>query len=194
MLRPKLVPAAAMAVASLGFAAGPGHGADPLLHATAGSGVPVRGGTLTFLGEGDIINLDPVSAYYPPSYVLERLFARQLFSFPDAANFADELAVAPDVATVIPTTSNGGISGGGKTYTIHIKQGVMWDTTPPRQVTADDFVREFKMLCNPASPVGAPGYFETTIVGMQPYCKGFARIDDTVSAIDAYEQGPACRA
>ena len=191
MLRPKLVPAAAMAVASLGFAAGPGHGADPLLHATAGSGVPVRGGTLTFLGEGDIINLDPVSAYYPPSYVLERLFARQLFSFPDAANFADELAVAPDVATVIPTTSNGGISGGGKTYTIHIKQGVMWDTTPPRQVTADDFVREFKMLCNPASPVGAPGYFETTIVGMQPYCKGFARIDDTVSAIDAYEQGPS---
>ena len=38
--------------------------------------------------------------------------------------------VTPDVATVIPTTSNGGITDGGKTYTIHIKQGVMWDTTP----------------------------------------------------------------
>lgn len=41
----------------------------------------------------------------------------------------------------------------------------MWDTSPPRQVTAGDFVREFKTLCNPVSPVGASGYFTTTIVG-----------------------------
>jgi len=65
----------------------------------------------------------------------------------------------------------------------------MWDTSPPRQVTSNDFVLEFKMLCNPVSPVGAPGYFETTIVGMASYCNGFAKVSDTVSAIDAYEEG-----
>ena len=141
------------------------------------------------LGMGDVINLDTVSAYYPASSVLERMFARQLFSYPVSARFADERGVVPDVATVIPTPANGGISGGGRTYTIDIKPGVMWDTTPPRQVTAEDFVREFKMLCNPASPVAAPGYFETTIVGMKSYCNGFAKIGDTVSAVNAYEEG-----
>ena len=62
--------------------------------------------------------------------------------------------------------ANGGITADGKTYTFRIKPGVKWDTTPPRQVTAADFVREFKLLCNPVSPTGAPGYFTSTIVGM----------------------------
>ena len=182
MLRSKLVPATALAVLSLGFGTVEGP-------AAADAATPVRGGTLTILGQSDIFNLDTVSAYYTVSYILERLYTRQLFSYPDASNFPAEEVVTPDVATVIPTTSNGGITSGGKTYTMHIKQGVMWDTTPPRQVTSDDFVREFKMLCNPASPVGAPGYFETTIDGMASYCSGFSKVKDTVAAIDAYETG-----
>ena len=44
------------------------------------------------------------------------------------------------------------------------------------------------MLCNPASPVAAPGYFETTIVGMKSYCNGFAKVGDAVSSVDAYEK------
>jgi peptide/nickel transport system substrate-binding protein len=66
---------------------------------------------------------------------------------------------------------------------------VKWDTQPARQVTASDFVREFKMLCNPASPTGAPGYYETTIVGMDAYCKGFAKVKGTAAAINAYVNG-----
>ncbi|HXW81019.1 MAG TPA: ABC transporter substrate-binding protein [Acidimicrobiales bacterium] len=154
----------------------------------ATAGAPVRGGTLTFLGGSDIINLDTVSAYYPASYILERMFTRQLFGYPDAGDFAAQTVAVPDVATEVPTTANGGISDGGRTYTVHIKPGVMWDTSPPRQVTSDDFVREFKMLCNPVSPVAVPGYFETTIEGMQSYCNGFAQVSDTVSAIDRYEE------
>ena len=55
------------------------------------------------------------------------------------------------------------MTGGGRTYTYHLKRGVMWDTTPARQVTATDEVRGIEMLCNPASPTGAPGYYESTI-------------------------------
>jgi ABC-type transport system substrate-binding protein len=148
----------------------------------------LRGGTLTFLGASDIINLDTVSAYYPVSNILERMFTRQLFGYPDSSGPAAEYVVTPDVATSIPTLANGGIGDSGRTYTIHIKAGVMWDSSPPRQVTSADFVREFKMLCNPASPVAEPGYFETTIVGMRSYCDGFAQVRDTVGAIDAYEE------
>ena len=57
-------------------------------------------------------------------------------------------------------TANGGITDGGKVYTFHIKPGVDWDTTPARQVTADDFIREFKAFFNPVSPVGNAGYYD----------------------------------
>ncbi len=180
MLRSKLAPAALLALLSVGLGSVEGP-------ATANAATPVSGGTLTILGQSDIFNLDTVSAYYTVSYILERMYTRQLFSYPVASSFPAEEVVTPDVATEIPTTANGGISDGGKEYTIHIKQGVMWNTSPPRQVTSDDFVREFRMLCNPASPVGAPGYFETTIIGMASYCSGFAKVKDTVAAIDAYE-------
>jgi ABC-type transport system substrate-binding protein len=165
------------------------HGSAATLQ--TGGGAPVRGGTLTLLGQSDIVNLDTVSADFEPSNLLERMFARQLFAYPVSSNFADELKVAADVATEIPTMANGGITDGGRTYTIHVKQGVMWDTTPPRQVTSGDFVREFKMLCNPVSPVSDPGYFETTIVGMASYCDSFTKVSGTVAAVDAYEEGTA---
>jgi peptide/nickel transport system substrate-binding protein len=76
---------------------------------------------------------------------------------------------------------------GGRTYTFHIRQGVKWHApSGDRQVTAQDFVLGFKRLCNPVSPTGAPGYFEPTIVGMQSYCDGFAKVAQTVPAIKRY--------
>jgi ABC-type transport system substrate-binding protein len=150
------------------------------------SNTPKRGGTLTILGQSDIFNLDTVSAYYTVSNMLERMFTRQLFSYPDPNGGSAPPPVVPDIATTIPTTTNGGITDGGKTITVHLKTGVMWDTTPARQVSAADFVREFKMLCNPVSPVGAPGYFTKTIVGMASYCTAFAKAPATVSGIASF--------
>ncbi len=89
----------------------------------------MRGGTFIELGQGDIGHLDTISDIGPFGG-FERMFTRQLFGYPDSANFADQLAVVPDVATAVPTASNGGISDRGRTYTIHIKPGVMWGSTP----------------------------------------------------------------
>lgn len=155
----------------------------------ASAGTPHRGGTLTLLGQSDIFNLDPVSAYYTVSTLLERMWTRQLFTYEPSTSWSGQTTVVPDIATEIPTAANGGITDNGTTYTIHLKQGVDWNTTPARQVTAGDFVREFKMLCNPVSPTGAPGYFLSTIVGMQSYCDGFAKIKPTVTGIAAYVNG-----
>ena len=153
---------------------------------SGGQGAPQRGGTLVMLGQSDIFNLDTVSAYYTVSSMLERMFTRQLFSYGDPTGAAAPPPVVPDIATAVPTTSNGGITDGGKTITIHLRSGVKWNSSPPRQVTAADFVREFKMLCNPVSPVGAPGYFTATIEGMASYCTGFAKAPGTVSGIASY--------
>jgi peptide/nickel transport system substrate-binding protein len=150
---------------------------------------PVRGGTLRLLGNSDIFNLDTTSGYYTVDNILERSFTRQLLSYPNAPTFNAQIKLAPDVATAVPTRTNGGISADGKTYTLHLKSGVKWDTSPPRQVTAADFVREFKLLCNPASPTGAPGYFTSTIVGMKAYCAGFSKVKPTVGAIAHYVNG-----
>ncbi len=169
-----------------------------LAAALAGSGsasndtraaTPQRGGTLKILGSSDIFNLDTTSAYYTVSNILERSFTRQLLGYRNTPSFLDQIKLVPDVATAVPMTANGGVSAGGKTYTLHIRQGVKWNTTPARQVTAADFVREFKVLCNPASPTGAPGYYTSTIVGMKAYCAGFAKVKSTVAAINAYVKG-----
>ena len=147
---------------------------------------PQRGGTLRLLGTGDIFNLDTTSGYYTVLNIISRAFTRQLVSYPASPDFAKALRLAPDVATAVPTRANRGISADGKTYTFRIKPGVKWDTSPPRQVTAADFVREFKLLCNPVSPTGAPGYFTSTILGMDGYCDGFAKVKGTAPAIARY--------
>jgi peptide/nickel transport system substrate-binding protein len=117
-----------------------------------------------------------VSAYYTADYELERAYARQLLNYPSepalstsSSQWTTDITPVPDIATEVPTAANGGITGGGKVYTFHIKPGVMWDTTPARQVTASDFVREFKAFFNPISPVGNPGYYTSTIAGLTAY-------------------------
>ncbi len=157
--------------------------------ATAGgrqqAATPKKGGTLKLLGSSDIFNLDPVSAYYTVSTLLGRMFTRQLVSYANAPSFIASQKVVADVATSVPSRGNG-ISADGKTYTFHLRKGVMWNSSPARQVTAADFVREFKVLCNPASPVGAPGYYTSTIVGMAKYCAAIGKVKATAAAISGY--------
>jgi ABC-type transport system substrate-binding protein len=157
---------------------------------TSGSaaGAPVQGGTLKMLGASDVDHLDTASAYYTTSYTLERAFARQLFSYPASTDIGKANTPVADAATEVPTKANEGISADGKTYTIHIRPGVQWNTTPARQVTAQDFVLGLKRLCNPVSPVGAPSYYTSTVTGMKQYCDGFAKVPGTPSAMAGYIQ------
>jgi peptide/nickel transport system substrate-binding protein len=87
---------------------------------------------------------------------------------------------------------NGGISKDGLTYTIKIRPGITWDSQPPRPMVAGDFVRAFKHMCNPASPVGAPNYYLPNIKGMQSYCDPFLnnkKLQQDPKGIAAYENG-----
>jgi peptide/nickel transport system substrate-binding protein len=138
------------------------------------------------VGQGDVDHLDTSSIYSGVTYTIERAFTRQLVTYPATGTTTMPSNLVPDIATNVPSFANGGITNGGKTYTFHIKRGVMWGTTPPRQVTAADEVRGIELLCNPASPTGAPGYYESTIVGFQKYCNAFLTVKPTVAAIKAF--------
>jgi len=141
------------------------------------SGKPVYGGTLRMVANGGPDHLDTVQAYIISDYVLERTYARQLVSYPTVAvtstsgpAWQKAITVVPDVASEVPTRANGGISANGLVYTFHIKTGVDWNTSPARQVTATDFIRQFKAFCNPVAPVGNVLYFQDTIAGFASYC------------------------
>jgi peptide/nickel transport system substrate-binding protein len=145
------------------------------------AGKPVYGGTLNIVAASGPDHIDTVPAYYTADYELERGYARQLVSYPtvpatstSSAGWTTDTTPVADVATEVPTVANGGITGGGKTYTFHIKPGVDWDSSPVRQVTSYDFLREFKAFCNPVSPVGNETYYISTIVGMNAYCNSEA--------------------
>lgn len=144
-----------------------------------------QGGTLKVIGASDVDHLDPASGYYVPDQSLYRATVRQLFTYPSTPDMDKATKIKADLATKVPTTANGGISKDGKTYTIKMRHNAYWNTDPKRPVTAGDVVRGMKRLCNPVNPVGAPGYYRSTILGMKEYCDNYTT-DQSASAIASY--------
>ena len=173
--RPKrLIALAAIALAATSVAA-----CGKSSSSSGGSAAKLEtGGTLRIVANGGPEdNLDPVPSYTVANYILEHAFTRQLLSYPtvdvtgtSGPSWNKSIGLIPDVATAVPSTANGGISANGLDYTFNIRSGVDWNSTPVRQVTSDDFVREFKAFCNPVAPVGNVGYFDSTIAGFSSYC------------------------
>src|ERR1700735_5145939 len=138
---------AALAIAALAASTVTACGSSSNTGAGSTGGKPVHGGTLEFVSAGDFDHVDPLSAYYVPSFQLEVAWTRQLVSYWPSNNTSRATTIAPDVAKYVPTKANGGISANGLTYTFHIRPGVDWNTTPARQVTSVDFEREFLAMC-----------------------------------------------
>jgi peptide/nickel transport system substrate-binding protein len=141
-------------------------------------GKPVYGGTLRVVSNAGPGTLDPVPTYNYAGYELERGYTRQLVTYPTTSPaaasgpaWARATSLVPDAATEVPTAANGGVTDNGLVYTYHIRPGVDWNSAPPRQVTAADFIREFQAFCNPGQyPVGNQSYFTSTIAGFSAYC------------------------
>ena len=115
-----------------------------------------RGGTLTVLSSGDFEHLDPGEAYYALDYDIAYATQRPLFSYmPNTAN-----TLSPDLASTIPTTANGGITDGGKTVTVHIRQGVYFSPPVNREVTSADVAYAIERGANPnVGNAYFPSYF-----------------------------------
>ncbi|MGA9859217.1 MAG: ABC transporter substrate-binding protein [Solirubrobacteraceae bacterium] len=93
-----------------------------------------RGGSLTVYSSEDFQHFDPGQAYFTNDYAVLYATERPLFVYlPTSQN-----TLAPDLATAIPTESNGGITDGGRTVTVHIQHGVRYSPPVNREVTAAD--------------------------------------------------------
>jgi len=147
-------------------------------HNDAG-GTPVKGGTLNVLSSTDTDYLDPNITYYSAGYAYIREMSRQMYSYPATPGHTTD--VTPDIATAAPQ-----ISSDGLTYTITLKKGVFWNTTPKREVTAADIVRGTKVACNPVQPFGGLPDFDFLIEGYKDFCAGFQKVKQTASAIGDY--------
>ena len=149
------------------------------------SGPPVRGGTLEVVGLSDVDHWATTSASFASAYWLFSTFARQLLTFPTilAGDNSEIVPLEPDLALEVPTIENGGITADGRVYTFHIRRGVRWNSSPPREVTAHDIVRGFRLLCNPAVPAFALRSISSTIAGMARYCDDFARVAPTAKTM-----------
>jgi peptide/nickel transport system substrate-binding protein len=152
---------------------------------SSSAGAAVTGGTLNMLGAGDVDYMDPNISYYSVGYLNLRMWSRQLFTYPAQPGGKNTTPVA-DLATQIPTMDNGGVSADGKTFTIQIRSGAKWNTTPARQVTAADMVLGVKRTANPVQPFGGIPDFANLIVGYQAFQAGFAKVAKTPAAIQAY--------
>jgi len=90
-------------------------------------------------------NLNPVLGQQQVDVEASVFWAAYLFDFDDR----NELV--PDLATVVPTLANGGISRDGKTITYHLRRGVSWQDGKP--FTADDVVFTYHVVMDPNNPV-----------------------------------------
>ena len=112
-----------------------------------------KGGTLTSYSSEDFLHLDPGAAYFTQDYTAVYPTQRTLLIYPP--NSSTQLA--PNLATEVPSTANGGITDGGKTITVHIQHGVKFSPPVNREVTSADVAYAIDRGANPN--VGN-GYFQ----------------------------------
>jgi peptide/nickel transport system substrate-binding protein len=163
---------------STGGSGGGSSGASGQIYANNSGGTPVKGGTLTMLGTGDVDYMDPNVSYYTIGTLGLREWSRNLYTYP--AIQGQTTTPAPDLATAMPTITDGGLK-----YAVTIRQGAMWDTTPPRQVTAADVVRGVERSCNPTQPYGGQPDFSDILAGYTAFCNGFANVSATSATAQA---------
>jgi peptide/nickel transport system substrate-binding protein len=119
-------------------------GEDPTHQGLTGS-TKKHGGTLTVYSSEDFEHLDPGESYFTADYGIDQPTQRALFTYlPNTTN-----VLSPDLATVVPTTANGGITDGGKTVTVHIRKGVYFSPPVNREVTSADVAYAIERGANP---------------------------------------------
>jgi peptide/nickel transport system substrate-binding protein len=177
-----LVIALAAAVALVGVAAACGSSSGGGTNSTAAAGAPQQGGTLKVSYQGDPTGLDPAVAWELESWAMEHCIFNQLLTYKAAPGPA---IVVPDIATEVPSTTNGGITNGGKTYIFHLRTGVMFQAPVSRAVTADDVKYSFERMMNPKEvPLAPAGYLYGKVVGISAFQKGKAAHISGVKVID----------
>jgi peptide/nickel transport system substrate-binding protein len=121
-----------------------------------------QGGTLNVLSSEGFQHLDPGSSYFALDYGVVYATERPLFTFMPNS----QTQLSPNLAKEIPTASNGGITDGGKTITVHIQPNVKYAPPVNRTVTSQDVAYAIERMADPNVGNGYwSSYFQKAIVG-----------------------------
>jgi len=151
------------------------------------SDAPVMGGTMTLSYLTEPSSLDPAVAWNAIDWQIEHSVYQGLLQYAPKPGDAGNVLV-PCLATEVPSTTNGGVSADGKTYTFKLRSGVKFQPPVNREVTATDFKYSFeRMMSSPRAPatsfyMGVVGADEF-MAGKAKEIKGFKVIDDTTLQI-----------
>jgi len=145
---------------------------------------PVSGGTLAVSFQGEPTGLYPAVAWEVESWSIEHCIFNQLLTWAPGTGPA---TLVPDLATEVPTTENGGITNGGKTYIFHLRKGVMFQAPVSREVTAEDVKYSFERMMNPKEvPLAPAGYLYDKVVGTEDFVDGKAKEITGFKVVDPY--------
>ncbi len=169
----------ALGLAACGTATGNGGGSSP----SSSSDQPKQGGTLTLAYLTEPSSLDPAVAWNVIDWQIEHDIYQGFLRYASQPGQAGTELV-PCLATEVPSSANGGISADGKTYTFHLRKGVMFQPPVSREVTAADFKYSFeRMMLEPRAPATS---FYMGVVGADAFMKGKATEITGFKAVDDY--------
>ncbi|HTV92448.1 MAG TPA: peptide ABC transporter substrate-binding protein [Verrucomicrobiae bacterium] len=100
-------------------------------------------GTLVFAVQKEPISLNPLLLEGIDAYTYSEILYANLTRYD-----ADGRPV-PDLASEVPTLTNGGVSADGKRVTYHLRHGVRWQDGSP--FTAQDVAFTYRAVMNPAN-------------------------------------------
>jgi peptide/nickel transport system substrate-binding protein len=150
----------ALVTATALLAAGCGSGSSA--SGSGDTGAPVNGGILRAAIPGNPDHLDPALSYTNEGWEILEATNNGLLTFKKASGGAGA-TVVPDLASAMPT-----VTDGGKTYTFHLRSGVMFSAPVSREVKPSDIKYSIERLFRVDS--GGVGFY-TGIVGANSYAK-----------------------
>jgi ABC-type transport system substrate-binding protein len=178
-----LLPAVAVIV-GLGLVAcgGSAGGGSSGSTSPSAAGTPQQGGTMSLAYMTEPSSLDPAVAWNVIDWQIEHAIYQGMLQYAAKPGDAGSELV-PCLATEVPSTSNGGISADGLTYTFHLRKGVKFQPPVNREVTAQDFKYSFeRMMSSPRAPATS---FYMGVVGADAFMNkkateisGFKVVDD----------------
>lgn len=131
---------------------------------TSAAGNPwTHHGVLRMANISEPDSLDPVVGNFQIDSDLAMLWAGFFFNWSDRSEFV------PELATVVPTAANGGISKDGKTIVYHLRRGVLWQDGKP--FSADDVIFTYHAIMNKNNNVPSTVGYDliTAIDKLDPY-------------------------
>ena len=144
----------------------------------AAGATPKKGGTLVFAWDSEPATLDPAIAWNLVDWQVEHAVFESLYKYVAEPGVAGT-SLEPSMAVAMPAMSNG-----GKTYTIKLKPGILFQPPIDREVVAEDFKYSFERMMRLPN---APGtYFYTGVVGATAYQAGKAAHISGYKVLDKY--------